>query len=45
MYGVDVTDLSIYDLVIDTSRISLEGLYRIVDAALMDILDRVGRDG
>ncbi len=45
MYGIDVTDLSIYDLVIDTSRISLEGLYRIVDAALMDILDRVGRDG
>ena len=31
IYGIDVNDLSIYDFVIDTSKISLDGLYRIVE--------------
>ncbi|HIE37012.1 TPA: cytidylate kinase [Candidatus Geothermarchaeota archaeon] len=31
IYGIDVLDLSIYDYVIDTSKISLKGLYKIID--------------
>lgn len=31
IYGINVLDLSIYDYVIDTSKISLKGLYKMVD--------------
>ena len=34
IYGIDVNDLSIYDFVFDTSKISLNTLYSIIDLIL-----------
>lgn len=39
-YGIDINDLSIYDLVIDTSRFSLEGVKRIIFSAVEDVLTK-----
>ena len=36
IYGIDVTDLSIYDFIFDTSKISLETLYSIVDLIIKE---------
>lgn len=36
-YGIDLNDLSIYDLVIDTSKFSIEGVKRIIFAAVEEI--------
>ncbi len=38
IYGIDVLDLSIYDYVIDTSKISLDGLYRLADLIINEYL-------
>ena len=36
-YGIDINDLSIYDLVIDTDTLSEEGMFQTVNAALSDV--------
>ncbi len=41
-YGFDVYDLSIYDVVLDTSKISLETLFHVVDKLVEDVLARRG---
>ncbi|BAA30368.1 (d)CMP kinase [Pyrococcus horikoshii] len=44
LYGIDINDLSIYDLIINTSKWSPEGVFAIVKAAI-DHLDPVGDAG
>ena len=36
-YGIDVSDLSIYDLVVDTETLSVDGTFRTVAAAIEDV--------
>lgn len=36
-YGIDISDLSVYDLVVDTGTLSEDGMVRTVTAALEDV--------
>lgn len=36
-YGIDIADLSIYDLVVDTGTLSEEGMFQTVKAAIDDV--------
>ena len=36
-YGIDITDRSVYDVVIDTSTVSKEGMVAVAEAALDDV--------
>jgi len=39
-YGIDVTDTSLFDLVIDTSRLSVDEAYNIIHAFVSTVLSR-----
>lgn len=36
-YGIDITELSVYDLVVNTGTLSEEGMVRTVESAIIDI--------